>query len=255
MVDRRFQRLLLSILAGAFLILWLCPQCPAQIPLPTPQSHHERYRGLSGPPLFTAILNELDPSARQLFMKLAASTGLVKIPSIVDANSAVPKPALDRKAAGGLSRTAPLSKQQAMDLIRSTEWAPVRRQLLELIVHQSQVLDMIPPEWGSIWYPIVHDALLFFLDHLPEDRLQEKADRARFTPSGKPAGRIPLGFRFQDSQPPKGRSGACQESGSGSGLSLGFAAPRKQYPHFITGGVGRIHSQRRRRGGDREISD
>jgi ubiquinone biosynthesis protein len=50
----------------------------------------------------------------------------------------------------------------------------VRPQLLEFIIHQSQVLDMIPQKWGSAWYPIVHDALLYFLDHLPEDRFQEK---------------------------------------------------------------------------------
>lgn len=183
-----FIRLLLGFVAGASLTLALCPQCPAQMPLPTPQSHYESYRGLSGAPLFAAILKELDPSARQLFMKLAAATGLVKIPSIADADSTVPNPALDRTAAGGLSRTIPLSKQQVMDLIRSTGGTPVRRQLLELMVHQSRVLDMIPPEWGSLWYPIVHDALLFFLDHLPDDRLQEKLVELASLPPESPRG-------------------------------------------------------------------
>jgi len=183
-----YKRLLLSAIAGAFLILWLCPQCPAQIPLPTPQSHYEKYQGISGPPLFAGIMEEMDPPARQLFMKLAAATGLFKIPSIVSTDPAAPKPAFDRAAPDGLSRTAPLSKQQVINLLRSTDWTPVRRQLLELIVHQSQVLEMIPREWGSIWYPIVHDALLYFLDHLSEDRLQEKLVELASLPLESPRG-------------------------------------------------------------------
>ena len=41
---------------------------------------------------------------------------------------------------------------------------------------------MIPQELGSTWYPIVHDALLYFLDHLPEDRLQEKLVNLAYIP-------------------------------------------------------------------------
>jgi ubiquinone biosynthesis protein len=156
-------RLLIGISVCAFQILWLCPPCAAEIPLPTPQSHYEKYRGLSGPPLFAGILEELDPPARQLLLKFAA-------------------------AMGELPQTPPVSKQQAMVLLKSTDWSLVRPQLLELLVHQSQVLDMIPMEWGSIWYPVVHDALLYFLYHLAEDRLHEKLVNLAYLPPGTQRG-------------------------------------------------------------------
>jgi ubiquinone biosynthesis protein len=159
----RLQCLLISINVCAFQILWLCPQSAAEIPLPTPRSHYEKYQDLSGPPLFAGILKELDPPAQQLLLRFAA-------------------------AAGGLPQTPPISKEQALVLLKGTDWSPVRPQLLELLVHQSQVLEMIPREWGSIWYPVVHDALLYFLDHLSDDRLREKLIHLACLPPESPRG-------------------------------------------------------------------
>jgi hypothetical protein len=47
---------------------------------------------------------------------------------------------------------------------------------------------MIPEKWGAIWYPIVHDALLYFLDHLSEERLLEKLVSLAYLPPGTPRG-------------------------------------------------------------------
>jgi ubiquinone biosynthesis protein len=60
--------------------------------------------------------------------------------------------------------------------------------LLEFFLHQSQVLEMIPPKWGSMWGPIVHDALLYFLDHLSDDRLLDKLVSLAYLPPGTSRG-------------------------------------------------------------------
>ena len=47
---------------------------------------------------------------------------------------------------------------------------------------------MIPEKWGSIWGPIVHDALLYFLDHLSDDRLLDKLVSLASLPQGTSRG-------------------------------------------------------------------
>src|SRR6185295_9350757 len=63
---------------------------------------------------------------------------------------------------------------QAVALLKKTEWANHRPVIIELLVHQSGVLNMIPEKWGTVWIPIVHDALLKFMDGLSDDRLLDK---------------------------------------------------------------------------------
>jgi ubiquinone biosynthesis protein len=179
----RLGRLLISLSVCAVQILWLCPHCSAEIPLPTPRSHYEKFKqGFSGSPLFANIFEELDPPAQRLLLKFVATTGILKTPFLVEADPDNLKRVSDSAAVGGLPQISPISKQQAIVLLKNTDWSPVRPQLLEFIIHQSQVLDMIPQELESTWYPIVHDALLYFLDHLPEDRLQEKLVNLAYLP-------------------------------------------------------------------------
>jgi ubiquinone biosynthesis protein len=169
------KSLLIGMSVCAVQIVWLCPHCSAEIPLPTPRSHYEKFKpGLSGLPLFATIYEELDPAARQLLIKLAVTTGFFKDPSLLAANPSDLMRVFDMEAMSEMPQAPPASNQQAIALLMKTDWSPVRLQLLEFIIHQSQVLDMIPQKWGSAWYPIVHDALLYFLDHLPEDRFHEK---------------------------------------------------------------------------------
>ncbi len=189
------KSLLIRLSVCAAQVLWLCPPCLAEIHLPTPRSHYEKYKqGISGLPLFTNILEEMDPPARQLLMKFAVTVGLSGNPSLLGADPAVLKRVLDPSAAWGLPLTPQSSRQQVMDLLKNTDWSAVRPQLLELVVHQSQVLDMIPQKWGSAWYPIVHDALLYFLDHLPEDRLLEKLVNLANLPPGSQRGQYVSAF-------------------------------------------------------------
>ncbi len=182
-------RLLVAMGVCLVQVLMFCPLCEAETPLPTPRSHYEKIKqGVSGLPLLANLFDELDPPTRQLLMEFVMATGLSKTPSFPQADPADLKRFFDMAAALGLSQIPPISKEQALILVKNLNRSPLRPQLLELIVHQSQVLDMIPEKWGPIWYPIVHDALLYFLDHLPEDRLQEKLVNLAYLPPGSQRG-------------------------------------------------------------------
>ena len=76
--------------------------------------------------------------------------------------------------AAGLPKLQAIVRPQAVALLKKTEWANHRPVIIELLVHQSGVLNMIPEKWGTIWIPIVHDAMLSFLDRLSDDRLLDK---------------------------------------------------------------------------------
>src|SRR4029077_9644678 len=88
----------------------------------------------------------------------------------------------------------PISKEQALVLLKKVDWSSWRPQLLELFLHQSQALDMIPPSSRGTWVPIVHDGLLYFLDHLSEERLLEKFVDIAYLPPGTDRGQYLLTF-------------------------------------------------------------
>ncbi len=123
-----------------------------QIALPTPHSHYETLkRGISGLPLLMDLLKE----SAQL-----DSSHLKELKSLAEAV--------------GISTKGPIPKAEIVGLLKQADWQANRPLLLEFFLHQSQVLEMIPEKWGPMWAPIVHDALLFFLDHLSDDRLLDK---------------------------------------------------------------------------------
>jgi hypothetical protein len=86
--------------------------------------------------------------------------------------------------AAGISEQTALSKGQALPRLKELNWSPWKPLLLEFVVHQSQVFDIIPVTSQPFFYPIVHDSLLYFLDHLPEDRLLEKLVDVAYLPAG-----------------------------------------------------------------------
>jgi len=129
------------------------------VSLPTPRAHYETFtRATTGLPLLVVLLKEAEPEVRQLFLQFAIAAGLQ------DANA----------ESGGRRNQLPFTKEQAVATLKKTRWAEQRPIISELIVHQSNVLELIPEKWGAIWTPIVHDAMLSFLDHLSDDRLLDK---------------------------------------------------------------------------------
>jgi len=134
--------------------------------------HYEKFRpGLSGVALASAIFPELDAGTQQMLSQM-----------LILAEGA------------GLPKTPPVSKEQALALLKMVDWSRWRPQILEFFLHQSQILDLIPPKWRGLWVPIVHDGLLYFLDHLSQDRLLEKFVDIAYLPPGTERGKYLLAF-------------------------------------------------------------
>ncbi len=123
----------------------------SNLSLPTPRSHYETFTpGLSGLPLLQILLKGLDPQAQKTVLTFVTASHLLN---------------------GG--PTTP-SKGAAVARLKELNWSRWKPLLLEFVVHQSRVFEMVPEKSRSLLYPIVHDSLVYFLDHLPEDRLLEK---------------------------------------------------------------------------------
>lgn len=159
------------------------------IPLPTPRVHFETFKpGTTGLPLLNELLKEFDPEVQQVLLRFAQASSLQDLSS----NSEIAAPELKKLQslvdAVGLPKEPLISKEQAVSLLKRVNWSRFRPLVLEFFVHQSRVLDLIPAKWGDIWIPILHDALLYFLDHLNDDRLLDKIVGLAYLPPGTSRG-------------------------------------------------------------------
>lgn len=193
-----------SLLVGLVLFLGpltlLCPvsraETPAPIPqvrqhisLPTPRTHYDTFKpGTSGLPLLLELLKEFEPETQKVLLRFALSSGLQDIAGHPELASADFKKIQTLAEEAGLPKAPPIVKEQAVALIKRTNWTVHKPVLLEFFLHQSKVLEMIPENWGTIWGPIVHDALLYFLDHLSDDRLLDKLVSLALLPPGTSRG-------------------------------------------------------------------
>ena len=140
--------------------------------MPTPRSHYDTFKpGTSGLPLLLDLLKQLDPETQKVLLRLAMASGVHDIGA-------------DPELATAAAKQPRMPKEQAIALIKQTISSADRPLLLEFFLHESHVLQMIPEKWGSIWAPIVHDALLYFLDHLSDDRLFDKLVSLAYLPQG-----------------------------------------------------------------------
>src|SRR6266496_1018934 len=164
-------------------------QTRQQIPLPTPRSHYDIFKpGTSGLPLLLDLLKEFEPETQKVLLRFAIASGLQDTLANRELASADLKKLQSLAEEANLPKQPLIPKEQAIALIKQTNWAAHRPILLEFFLHQSQVLEMIPEKWGSIWAPIVHDALLYFLDHLSDDRLLDKLVSLAYLPPGSSRG-------------------------------------------------------------------
>lgn len=118
------------------------------LPLPTPPNHYQSY--------------DWQAEGRALFMEVAAAA-----------------PAETRARALALFQSSSPDEARSLDpaeireLAESIDWRRYRPRLEEILLHASHVLE-VAPEAAAPWIPLIHDALLFFLDHLSENRLLER---------------------------------------------------------------------------------
>ncbi len=132
----------------AALLLHPTPSLVAQIPLPTPLEHYENYNSQAAAfQLLNSLLSEMDAEQRQQAMALAAALR------------------------GG--RSDQVTPQRLSQLLKTIDWQKHRHQILLLALDRSEALAVVP-KTAQQWVPIIHDALLFFLDNVSQDRLLER---------------------------------------------------------------------------------
>lgn len=135
----------------------------AEISLPTPKDHYHSFdANQSGLTLFLEVAAELPPATQRLAMELAG--------------------------AGDPSSVQKVPRSEMLAALRSINWKKRKGPLLEVFLHQSNILDVIPPSSSKEWVPIVHDALLFFLDRLDEERLRNRILDLVYLPAGNSRG-------------------------------------------------------------------
>ena len=134
----------------------------AQLRLHTPIDHYETFDANRAElSLLNAVLSELDPQSQILVQQFLAP-----------------------REEG---TTPPVPRSQARAFLRSLDLEPWRAEILDLLVHRSSVLAVVPDD-ASHWIPVVHDSLLFFLDRLGEERLFDRILNLIYLPAGAPRG-------------------------------------------------------------------
>lgn len=161
------KNLLLPLAASAVVLSFPAAAAGAAftVPLPTPREHYRTYDAdKEALELLNKILQDLDPEWRARAMELLASG---------DGPAALP----------------PVEPEEALETFRKLGLAKHKTEMLELFLHKSQVLDVIPEKHRAEYLPIVHDALLAFLDGLAEERLAERIIALSRIPQDAPRGR------------------------------------------------------------------
>jgi hypothetical protein len=64
---------------------------------------------------------------------------------------------------------------EVVQLAGAAGLAIYRADILEILLHSSDVLAVVPKESFDTYGPIIHDALLAFLDGLPDERILDRA--------------------------------------------------------------------------------
>jgi ubiquinone biosynthesis protein len=141
---------------------------PSEVPLPTPLEHYETYDPvLAGLAIASAILPRLDPDLR------ARVLAAMQTPDAVNSEA--------------------ISETEILAAMKELEWNKWRPEIVELFLHQSRVLEVIP-ESAEDWVPLVHDSLLLFLDRLSEERFVERLMEQVRLPRDADRGDLVLAF-------------------------------------------------------------
>ena len=122
------------------------------VKLPTPREHYKTYNvQAAGLKLMGEVMKDLDPTTQQKVMALMQ--------------------------AGGKPANLPhLQSDQIIKVIQEHGLLKYKPQALEVFLHGSQVLDVIPEQYRETIEPIVHDALLAFIDGLPLERMLDRVE-------------------------------------------------------------------------------
>lgn len=116
--------------------------------LPTPLEHYEEFDAAAAArALLPRIAVRLDPATLQRVMALVGPDPAANPPSV--------------------------TTEEALEILERIDLGPFRAELTELLVHGSNVLDLIP-EGLEDWIPLVHDSLIVVLNGMTMDRIRAR---------------------------------------------------------------------------------
>lgn len=134
----------------------------AELVLPAPKEHYQDFdASQASAALLTELMGELEPSTQAVLLQIANAP---------DANT--------------LQKIPRSEVSSALHSVNWTKWKPL---VLEVFLHQSNVLDAIPKN-SKEWIPIVHDSLLYFLDRLEQERFLNRLIDFAYLPPGNSRG-------------------------------------------------------------------
>ncbi|HJS74768.1 MAG TPA: AarF/UbiB family protein [Vicinamibacteria bacterium] len=85
------------------------------------------------------------------------------------------------------------SPDEVRDVLHSIDWQRYRGRLERILLHSSRVLEVVPDD-AARWKPLIHDALLLFLDGMSEERFVERLVAQAALPRGASRGDRVLAF-------------------------------------------------------------
>jgi ubiquinone biosynthesis protein len=160
-----------TLTVGAAVHAWpagLQNRAAAAIALPTPLAHYEQFdTAASARALVSRIAGQLDPLTLGRIMAAMGSDPAATPPTLTTAD--------------------------AMGLLARVDLEPFRAELIEVLLHSSNVLDLIPED-STAWVPLVHDSLLVVLNGMTMDRIKARVAGQAVLPASADRGERMLAF-------------------------------------------------------------
>jgi ubiquinone biosynthesis protein len=164
--------------------------------LPTPKDHYKTYNvETAGRELMGKVLKDFEPQILKIvelvesgaktenvplqeseeILKLVRDGGLELIARVLNDPEARKKVVEFLQAGTRLGNLPQMKPEDLVQLVRGSGLAKYKPDLLEILLHSSEVLDVVPKEALDTYLPIIHDSLLGFLDGLPDERMIDRA--------------------------------------------------------------------------------
>ena len=178
-------------------IILFCTVAPAaerqsSLTLPTPRDHYKTYDVQRARfELMVKVIKDFEPEILKLNSTakpetLPATESEEQLKPAVELESMAKvlnhfAPELRKRVADFLRSGAEigdfpqLKTEDVVQLARAAEFVKYKADILEILLHSSDVLAVVPQESFDIYGPIIHDALLAFLDGLPDERIIDRA--------------------------------------------------------------------------------
>jgi ubiquinone biosynthesis protein len=171
----------------------------SNLTLPTPRDHYKTYNVETAQrELLGKIIKDLEPQILRSVELLDSNAKNENPPAIeseelpgltgnasLEPMTQVPNDFPDLKkrvedflrSGGSLGGFPQIKPECVIQLARAAGLAKYKADILEILLHSSDVLAVVPEESFDTYGPVIHDALLAFLDGLPDERILDRALR------------------------------------------------------------------------------